>query len=55
MIYVVECDTCRKRIRLPDPDTELDVYVPSLDPVPCGDCGSSHVYVSDDVIQLDNL
>lgn len=54
----VKCKTCGETIRLPielPPHhalSEIRVYVPDLDPIPC-ECGSSHLYGSDDCFEFE--
>ena len=55
--YAVKCKTCEANIALPDLESINDiettiVYVPPLDPIECKECGSSYLYVSDDVLVL---
>ena len=55
-VYGVLCDTCEHPLVLGDAEpyepSKLIAYVAPLDGVPCPECGSRHVYRSDQIIQF---
>ena len=54
--YGVKCKTCEENIVLGEREgsdgSTITFYTAPLNPVPCNACGSSYMYVSDDLIEF---